>query len=249
MQQDQDIKGFTLLELIVVIVIVGIISALGYPKFANWKDEREARSSTEKIASMLSNLGAQVNRGSLAYSQLYIIWKEDKNNPKENFPVFFTKGMRSSTYSAILNGGNTPECNMTSQGTWDAIKDGNSISIDKISYDNYIELFDPEQNDSIKIALQFENQSAVCFGKSGNYYKAKGDLPLKAGNRILKIEDINTPNYIIVCLKKTLDKHNLGKKCPRGNTLKEPAYLIKWSRFANISKYKWNENNASWNRQ
>ena len=246
MQQDQGIKGFTLLELIVVIVIVGIISAVGYPNFANWKDERETRSSAEKIASMLSNLGTQVNRGSLSYSQLWIRWK---TKDKEKFPIFFTKGMRNSTYSAILNGGNTPDCNMTSQGTWDTIKDGNSITIDKTFYNNYIELFDPDQNDSIKIALQFENESAVCFGKSGNYYKAKGDLPLKSGNRNLKIEDINTPNYIIVCLKKTLEKYNLGKKCPRGNKLKEPAYLIKWSRFANISKYKWNENNASWNRQ
>ena len=88
MKQDQDIKGFTLLELIVVIVIVGIISAVGYPNFTNWKDEREARFSAEKVARMLSNLGTHVNRGSLVYSQLYINWKQDKKT-KENFPVFF----------------------------------------------------------------------------------------------------------------------------------------------------------------
>ena len=70
MQQDQGIKGFTLLELIVVIVIIGIISAVGYPNFTSWKDEREARYSAEKVASMISNLGTQVNRGSLSYSQL-----------------------------------------------------------------------------------------------------------------------------------------------------------------------------------
>ena len=248
MQQDQGIKGFTLLELIVVIVIVGIISAVGYPNFTNWKDEREARFSAEKIASMLSNLGTQVNRGSLLYSQLYINWKEDKQT-KENFPVFFTKGMRSSTYSAILNSGNTPDCKMTSQGTWDEIKDVDPIDINGIDYKQYIESFDPKTNDSIKIALQFENESAVCFGKSGNYYKTNGDLPLKSGNRNLKIEDDSTSNYIILCLKKTLDKYGLGKTCPRGNTLKEPAYLIKWSRFANIVKYRWNDDNKTWNRQ
>ena len=88
MQQDQDIKGFTLLELIVVIVIVGIISAVGYPNFTSWKDEREARYSAEKVASMISNLGTQVNRGSLSYSQLWIKWKKVGN---ENFPVYFLK--------------------------------------------------------------------------------------------------------------------------------------------------------------
>ena len=246
MQQDQGIKGFTLLELIVVIVIIGIISAVGYPNFTSWKDEREARYSAEKVASMISNLGTQVNRGSLSYSQLWIKWKKVGN---ENFPVLFSKGMRSSTYSNILNQGKTPDCKMTAQGTWDDIK-GLSTTIDKTLYSNYLEYYDPESGiDKTKIALQFGNDSAVCFGKSGNYYKAKGDLPLKAGNANIKIEDINTPNYIIVCLKKTLDKYGLGTTCPRGTTLKEPAYLIKWSRFANISKYKWNENNKTWNRQ
>ena len=138
---------------------------------------------------------------------------------------------------------------MTSQGTWDEIKDVDPIEINGIDYKQYIESFDPKTNDSIKIALQFENESAVCFGKSGNYYKTNGDLPLKSGNRNLKIEDDSTSNYIILCLKKTLDKYGLGKTCPRGNTLKEPAYLIKWSRFANIVKYRWNDDNKTWNRQ
>ena len=244
MQRNQDIKGFSLLELIVVIVIVGVISAVAYPNFSSWKQEREVRAATEKVANMISNLSTQVSRGSLSYSQFWIKTISGRS------PVFFTKGMRNTTYSNILNNGKTPDCKMTLTGTWDTIDSNNTATIDKKFYNNFIEYYDPEKGiDEIKIALQFDGDSAVCFGKSGNYYKAKGDLPLKAGNANIKIEDINTPNYIIVCLKKTLDKHGLGTTCPRDNTLKEPAYLIKWSRFANISKYKWNENNKTWNRQ
>ena len=73
MQQDQNIKGFSLLELIVVIVIVGVISAVAYPNFSSWKQEREVRAATEKVANMISNLSTQVSRGSLSYSQFWII--------------------------------------------------------------------------------------------------------------------------------------------------------------------------------
>ena len=43
--QDEKIKGFNLLELIVVVVIIGVISAIGYPKFSDWRLDRETRNS------------------------------------------------------------------------------------------------------------------------------------------------------------------------------------------------------------
>ena len=60
MQQNQDIKGFTLLELLVVISLVAIISAVAYPNFSSWKKEREVRAATEKIAGMISNVFAMI---------------------------------------------------------------------------------------------------------------------------------------------------------------------------------------------
>ena len=39
-----------------------------------------------------------------------------------------------------------------------------------------------------------------------------------------------------------------GNKCPtRGKALEKPAYLVKWSRFGNVSKFKWS--GSDWNRQ
>ena len=62
MLQDQDIKGFTLLELLVVVALISIITAIGIPNFSSWKKDREVRVASEKIASVLSGVNAQTKR-------------------------------------------------------------------------------------------------------------------------------------------------------------------------------------------
>ena len=39
--QVKNIKGFNLLELVVVVVIIGVISATAYPKFQDWREKRK----------------------------------------------------------------------------------------------------------------------------------------------------------------------------------------------------------------
>ena len=70
MKQNQDIKGFTLLELLVVIVIISVVSAVGYPKFTSWKKDREIRYAAEKVANLLTNISTQAHRGSFPFVQL-----------------------------------------------------------------------------------------------------------------------------------------------------------------------------------
>ena len=71
MQQKQDIKGFTLLELLVVITIVAVVSAVGYPNFMDWRKDREIRASMERVSSMLRSINTQVQRGNYAVCLLY----------------------------------------------------------------------------------------------------------------------------------------------------------------------------------
>ena len=60
MQLKQDIKGFTILELLVVITIVAVVSAVGYPNFMDWREDRELRAATEKVSAMITNINTQL---------------------------------------------------------------------------------------------------------------------------------------------------------------------------------------------
>ena len=239
MQQDQDIKGFTILELLVVIAIIAIISAVAFPSFSKWSSERKVRAATEKVASMISNIATQTQRGNLAYSQLMVLAVPNQSS------IFVTKGMGDKNFKNKLEQGQI-NCPVSPTGYWDNF--GNPTkNIQGLNFSEYYEFFNPEDKviGESKIAVHFTLPSAICFGKGGNYYKATNALS-KVSNTNVVIEGSSTPNYIIICTYKNAQKN--GNKCPtRGKALEKPAYLVKWSRFGNVSKFKWS--GSDWNRQ
>ena len=238
MQQNQDIKGFTLLELLVVISLVAIISAVAYPNFSSWKKEREVRAATEKIAGMISNVATQTQRGNFSYSQFWVLPVPNQST------VFFTKGMKKNNFTSMINSGATPTCRRVQSGHWDSLND-KTKNIMGSTFRDFYEVYDPESGiDSIEVATHLSLDSAICFGTNGSYYKAVNGLS-KGSNTNINIEGTPTANYIIIC---TLDNaKTFGQKCPKKLGLEKPAYLVKWSRFGNVTKYKWS--GSDWNRQ
>ena len=239
MQQDQDIKGFTILELLVVIAIIAIISAVAFPSFSKWSTERKVRTATEKVASMISNIATQTQRGNLAYSQLMVLAVPQQSS------IFVTKGMGDKNFKDKLEKGQI-NCPVSPTGYWDDFGKPTK-NIQGLNFSEYYEFFNPEDKviGESKIAVHFSLPSAICFGKGGNYYKATNALS-KVSNTNVVIEGSSTPNYIIICTYKNAQKN--GNKCPtRGKALEKPAYLVKWSRFGNVSKFKWS--GSDWNRQ
>ena len=56
-------KGFTLVELMIVIVIVGILSAVALPNFLNQTSKAKGTECTTKLGAMLSQAGAEALSG------------------------------------------------------------------------------------------------------------------------------------------------------------------------------------------
>ena len=209
MQQKQDIKGFTILELLVVITIVAIVSAVSYPNFMEWSEDRKVRKSSEQIASMITNINTQLQRGNFQYVQFQIIPGGTSST------TIRTKGIYQDSYSEKMNSG------------------GVACSKDNNYWDETV------QEMVIDTPVHTDQQGYVCFSKDGTKFLQAGSLQ---NQYKFFVNGEEVKDYALVCSESNAKK--IGGKCDlktlgKKNGLTKPAYLVLWSRFGTVTKYKW----------
>ena len=233
--QDEKIKGFNVLELLIVIAIIGVLSAVAYPNFSEWRKDRLTRSAVVKIKSLIEGINAQVQRGQYAFVQVDV--EEDDGL------IVTSKGMKPKTLATLLNTGGSDwwvkpneRCNNVDQAYWDEDPDPDRnqiIDLDKIEV-RQITL------DNVATTWR-EDKGAVCFGKNDQWYSGNGELVSSSG------DDVIVDSYLFIC-----NRSRTRSQCDIDNVTGEPTtehdylYVIEWSRFGNIKLEKWNKRDSEW---
>ena len=240
--QDEKIKGFNVLELLIVIAIIGVLSAVAYPNFSDWQKDRETRSDVVEIKSLIEGINAQVQRGQYAFVQVDVEEGELLVSGDDGL-IVTSKGMKPKTLATLLNTGGSDwwvkpneRCNNVDQAYWDEDPDPDRdqiIDLDKIEV-RQITL------DNVATTWR-EDKGAVCFGKNDQWYSGNGELVSSSG------DDVIVDSYLFIC-----NRSRTRSQCDIDNVTGEPTtehdylYVIEWSRFGNIKLEKWNKRDSEW---
>ena len=231
---DEKTKGFNILELIVVLLLVGIVSALGYPEITKWRKDREVKSFAIATKTLIEGIVAQVQRGQYAFVQVRVDETGETQDPNSDRVLTITsKGMKPETLANFLNDRASAwrtnaagRCNIADgDDYWDA--DGGT--------DDLIEV---RSIDVVNLATTFRGGTvAVCFGKNDQWFSGAGTLAVGGiPDGALFICDIGEG-------RNTCDVNDEGS--PAAGAVHKYLYSIEWSRFGNVVLERW-DNNAGW---
>ena len=230
-------KGFSLLEIIVVLAIIGGISAVGIPNFLKWSNNRAVVNATSQVASLFKNIYTTTERGTFAYVQVLI-------NSGDDGISITTKGITMDSLVFIMNdtrndwnAADPERCGLTSTDFWDTDNLDNEMLRANI--------FTMENSD---VVANFIGEAAICFSRNGKFYYTNTDGELDLGGQ--------PANYLYLLLNKGNNLEcTINYETPRKDAdLPESTHkegckyvgAVQWTRFGEFTTSRWDEKRNSW---
>ena len=249
---EKNIKGFNILELMIVIAIVGLISALSFPNIASWTKERDTRNAAQKIKTLMTNINSQVQRGKYGFVQVFV---QDTISPYEEdggkqVVILKSKGMKMNKLMTMVNDGDDQWNSDAGIEKW--------CGVSEIDTD-YVEYWDDEGSEDgivaevgyykfANIAVNFRNKiGAICFSSDGTWYSGAEEF--------LSVSDVDKEvsidSMFFICVRQEAESvceigETDGIPTAAAKENNQPIFAVSWSRFGNITLEKWSNSQNDW---
>ena len=220
-------RAFTILELLVVLAVIGVFSAIAYPNVTGWIADRNVKNVAFETVAFVKDRKSEVTSGK--YGMTQILFNRQLQvftmSPDKFIEIYKSTSSPFSSHKQNYTCGFGDTSGFTRQNQYD-----------KEDFGPYVQ----ESNVHIyPSAWHNPMRTAVCITKDGSisYYRP---------NQNGRIKDQSTGqmvDFFLFC-----SKSNSTEKSCKYNSNLEYRYMITLDRFQNMKVFRYNKNKNKWNR-
>jgi|TARA_B110000971_G_scaffold212703_1_gene242498 prepilin-type N-terminal cleavage/methylation domain-containing protein len=226
-QKYKNLRAFTLLELIIVMVLISMISALGIPSISNWNDERSISNDAIKISNFFRSAFTMSQQGGPEFMIIEI-------NPTTQ--TILTREILQNNF-ALIRSSTTTEFETYCTRTAENNDDPKTLIWSTNSNLNDLQLTDAGEDTAISFNFT-GNAMAICISKNATRFV--NNLPLDADFTLL------SENFLTLCHSSIMTNN----VCPSDTTasVNNLMYRMEFTRLGNVELWlrRSSANNWDW---
>lgn len=220
-------RAFTILELLVVLAVIGVFSAIAYPNVSGWIADRNVKNAAFETVAFVKDRKSEVTSGK--YGMTQILFNRQLQvftmSPDKFIEIYKSTSSPFSSHKQNYTCGFGDTAGFTRQNQYD-----------KEDFGPYVQESDVHIYPS---AWHNPMRTAVCITKDGSisYYRP---------NQNGRIKDPSTGqmvDFFLFC-----SKSNSTESSCKYNSNLEYRYMITLDRFQNMKVFKYNKNKNKWNK-
>ena len=220
-------RAFTILELLVVLAVIGVFSAIAYPNVSGWIADRNVKNAAFETVAFVKDRKSEVTSGK--YGMTQILFNRQLQvftmSPNKFIEIYKSTNSPFSSHKQNYTCGFGDTAGFTRQNQYD-----------KEDFGPYVQESDVHIYPS---AWHNPMRTAVCITKDGSisYYRP---------NQNGRIKDQSTGQMVDLFL--FCSKSNSTEKSCKYNSNLEYRYMITLDRFQNMKVFRYNKSKNKWNK-
>ena len=219
------VKGFTIVELLVVLAVIGVFVSFAYPNISNWIKDREVKKEVYETVAFIKERKAEVTSGKYGMVQVLL------NDQLEVFT------MSSEKFFQIYKGFSSPYSSHKQAFTC-GFSDTAGFTIEsKYSSHDFGVIASNSNVNVYPSAYHNPMRTAICITKDGS-------IKYDKQNQNFQIDDNATGKKVdafVFC-----SKSNTKDSWCNYNSNYDFRYMITLDRFQNVKIFKYNKNKNVW---
>ena len=214
------VKGFTIIELLVVLAVIGVFAGFAYPNISNWITDREVKKEVYETVIFIKERKKEVTSGK--YGMVQVLLNDQLEvftmSPETYFQIYKGFSSRYPTHKQNYTCGFSDTAGFTIESKYSSHDFGVNAS------NSNVNVYPSAQHNPMRSAICITKDGSIEYDKQYQNFRTKDEA---TGSKV---------DAFVFC-----SKSNTTEKTCKHNSSSDYRYMITLDRFQNIKIFKYSK--------